>query len=277
MSIGGQLQIGGVRPDGVVLVGVGDHQMVLLNVVEGFRTRVLDELVINQYGPWRPIRASKDLRERVKHLMAQNGAIVSPETVGTDDRQEVELDGRPQPTRQDFVEMLETANLAVGDVFPTEEQSMVEEPDFLNTCLSTIVPQMVASGLAVDDPSSFCALMHMERTGLMPRAGDAPAADVPPPAAEDTAQATDPAAPEVPVRPAVEDPQQFSEVPPEAPAAPELATPPPAGEIDAAKMPNDFEIVKVKEPDELTKSCIGKPYKKKKEMEADGAGKPGAV
>lgn len=165
----GQLQIGGHRPDGVVLVGVGDHQMVLLNVLEGYRTRVLDELVVNQYGPWMPIKPSRELRERVKYLLNQPGSLVLPENIGSEDVCAVELDGRPAPTRQDFVNMLESVGLAVGDVFPTEEQSMAEDPDFLNTCLTTVVPQMTASGLVIDDPSGFCALMHLERTGLMPR------------------------------------------------------------------------------------------------------------
>lgn len=80
--------------------------------------------------------------------------------------------------------MLEQANLDVPAVLP-ETKSFAAEPDFLASCLSTVVPQMVASGLTVDDPSTFCALMHVERTGLMPRGSDDDAPAAPPEMATD--------------------------------------------------------------------------------------------
>jgi hypothetical protein len=271
----GRLQIGAYRKDGVVLVGVGDHQMVLLNIVEGWRTTPIDELAVNRYGPWVPCKPTAAARERVQRLLSSPGHLTTPETVGV--QRDLPL---LQLSRQDFIDLFTEANLEVGDTFP-DQQTFQEEPDFLQNCLSTIVPQMQAAGIAVDDPSGFCALMHMERTGLMPYGSDQgewgaqnPAPD--PNAAPDPAMASavpvrDPVA-GAPLESAGGGPlvPQLAEIPPIAPPAapvpPVAAVPPPIAAADPVMPPVDAAPV----PGAGT---IGKPFKKKS---LDAIGKPAA-
>lgn len=165
------VRIEGARPDGVLLVNVGDRQMVLVNVVDGVRTRALDADVADAFGPFCPFEATKpsdDLRTRVSSVLSTAMATVPPEQVGstTFDHRDTP-DG---PTRQDFAEMLTVIGRA--DVLP-EMQSFADDPGFLMECLTAIVPALGSAGLVVDNPSTFCSLLHMQRTGLMPRGAQA--------------------------------------------------------------------------------------------------------
>lgn len=287
----GQLQFGGYRPDGVLLIGVGAHQMVLVNILDGFKTTPIDELDVNRYGPWTACKPSKEVRARVKHLIDAPGHIVSPEQVGSD---VVVPNG---PTRQEFVDMLQAASLDVPTMLP-DVKSFAAEPDFLGQCLSEVVPQMQQAGMTIDDPSSFCALMHLERTGIMPR-GETPqtmpdqAAPAAPAAPGDTgAPPVAPLAADVPLTPdqpprTVDDPPPFAEQqvvtePPIEGAAPAVvSTQPSAVAVEAPVAVLDPALEPAPVVDETPspvevappKSAIGKPFKKPRSLEGS-IGKP---
>jgi len=271
----GQLQFGGYRPDGVLLIGIGAHQMVLVNILEGFKTTPIDELDANRYGPWTACKPTKEVRLRIKHLIDTPGHLVSPEQVGSDIT--VPPNG---PTRQEFVDMLHAASLDVPSTLP-DVKSFANEPDFLGQCLSAVVPQMQQAGMTIDDPSSFCALMHLERTGIMPR-GETPEAAPPDPMAaapgEPAPMADVPLTPEMPPRtveePPFADQTPISEPPVEA-AAPPVVSPsaiaveaPPVAALEPVAVETPAEM-----PAEPAQATIGKPFKKPRSLEGS-IGKP---
>ena len=201
------IRVDGSRPDGVILVDLGDRSMVLVNVVDHVKTAVLSERAANLEGPWRlfsgDVRLNDEVRERIQRVIDQPGNIVPPSAVGAidyDHHTVYELGG---PTRQEFADMLEAAHLSVGEELPST-QNFQDDSQWLMHCLNEIVPSLQQSGIEVGDPNSFCALLHLERTGIMPRAIAVvvPAAPAVPTPAQSTADMAVPAPtplPSVPV------------------------------------------------------------------------------
>ena len=200
------LRVEGSRPDGVLLVNIGDRQMVLVNVVDHVKTSTLSERAANLEGPWRlfsgEARLSEEVRTRLQAVMDQPGNIVPSSAVGAidyDHRTVYELGG---PTRQEFVDMLEAAHLDAGNELPPT-QNFSDDSQWLMHCLNEIVPSMQQAGIEVGDPNTFCSLMHLERTGIMPRAVTVvvPAAPAMPTAAQSTADMAVPAPSPLPSTP----------------------------------------------------------------------------
>jgi hypothetical protein len=211
-SIVGRLALLGYRPDGVIAAGLGDGRVVLCNVVDNVKTLPVDRLILDRWGPWTEwgeTKPSEDVRRRVRLLIDSPSRVVQvvpPERVGDtiilDHHRDTSIGG-PVPTRQQFSQMLDAANFDVAAELP-QTKSFDMDGDFLQHCLSEIVPQMASSGLTIDDPSTFCSLLHLERTGLMPHGAGGglpvkPAAPAGPVKATDGWEAQVPR-PDVPVR-----------------------------------------------------------------------------
>jgi hypothetical protein len=182
-QIVGRLALLGYRPDGVIAAGLGDGRVVLCNVVDGVKTLPIDRVVLDRWGPWTAwtdTKPSTDLRRTVAQLVdapSRVVRVVPPDRVGDPLRLDHHRDtsiGGPAPNRQQFSQMLNAANLDPDTELPTV-LSFSEDSDFLAHCLSDIVPAIEKTGLSIDDKGMFCSLMHLQRTGLMPRHGGSPA------------------------------------------------------------------------------------------------------
>src|ERR1041384_5974947 len=179
-SLDRHVGVGGPRPDGVAYVDIGAGQAVLLNLRAGVKTAPVDGRLADRYGPFMPVKPTKDLRQRIQ-LMLDEPGVVALDQVGSDDVLTVT---GPQYTRQELVDMLSAANLQVDDILP-EQQTGAEDTDFLSGCLNDLVPAMTSSGIEIGDPSAFCAMLHLQRTGIMPAGTSAemmtPPVEAPPP------------------------------------------------------------------------------------------------
>lgn len=166
------LRIEGSRPDGVLLVNLGDRQMVLVNVVDHVKTAVLSERQADGFGPWTrfdgDVKPDASVRTLMQQVVDQPGNIVPATAVGALDYDHRDVQNLAGPTRQEFAEMLSQANMDAGAELP-QTQNFADDPGFLQHCLQEIVPGLTAAGIEVSDPNSFCSLMHLERTGIMPR------------------------------------------------------------------------------------------------------------
>jgi hypothetical protein len=174
------IRIHGSRPDGVLLCDLGDRQLILVNVVDHVKTTVLTDRAVDQFGPWALFGAVKpddSVRKTMLAIVDQPGNVVPASAVGALDFNYRDVQNMNGPSRQEFADMLQTANLEVGSELP-DTQNFQDDGQFFQHCISEIVPSLNAAGITIENPNSFCALMHLERTGIMPRATSAEAAAV---------------------------------------------------------------------------------------------------
>ena len=176
-TIDGRLALVGYRPDGVIAVDIGDGLIVLCNVNEGIKTKPIDRLSLSKFGPWLDfdVKPADDVRDRLMTIVnasSSRARIVSPSNVGASgdgDIERLDLCDTGDYTRKDFAQMLQTADLDATSEMGTE-QTFKPDADFMAHCTGTIVPAMASAGMNVGDPTAFCSLLHLQKTGTMPSA-----------------------------------------------------------------------------------------------------------
>jgi hypothetical protein len=198
-TIDGRLALVGFRPDGVIAIDIGDSMIVLCNVVENIKTKPIDRLLLDRFGPWMDftdVKPADAVREKVARLISASSrhvSVVNPAQIGQSDLERassMELIDTSY-TRQDFDNMLQTANFDTAQELPAAGASFEQDADFMQHCMSQIVPMMQQNGLHVANPAGFCSMLHLQRTGLMPSLSQA----APTPAAPSTPPLFDPNAP----------------------------------------------------------------------------------
>jgi hypothetical protein len=257
ISLDKHVAIGGLRPDGLACVDIGGNLVVLVNMLDGTKSRALDsDYAERVYGPFAEIDPSPAFRQRVQMLLDQPGSVPAEQIPKS-----VRLD-TPQMSRQELVEMLEAANLQ--DMMPNEPTGM-QDQDFLDNCVNTIVPQLQTAGIDVADPNLFCSSLYLQRTGLMPYGmSEEPAT---PPAEMPTAAEAAP--PPAPGPSSADNLPPLSDVPPPDLVVAATPTAPAPGASEPAKKPLPPWL----QPG--YKRTVGKPNKVKNPM-TQPAGKPNA-
>jgi hypothetical protein len=149
----------------------------------------------------------ESVRDTIQAIVDRPGNLVPPAAVGALDFDYRDVQNLAGPTtRQEFADLLQGADLDVATELPAV-QNFQDDQNFLSHCLAEIVPTLQGTGIQVGDPNSFCALMHLERTGIMPR-GVSQTLAAPAAVPEPVGAAAPPAAPvaqasDVPVRPPI--------------------------------------------------------------------------
>lgn len=172
-TFNGRLALVGYRPDGVIAVDIGDSMVVLCDVVDQAKSKTLDRLALDRYGPWTEFEQppSDAVRTRVQSIVnahSRQVPVLDPSRLGGAGRpMSLSLGASDTYSRIELVQMLQTANLdAASEVGAA--QTFEPEPQFIDHCMQTIVPAMQSAGLHVGNPGGFCALLHLQRTGLVP-------------------------------------------------------------------------------------------------------------
>jgi hypothetical protein len=163
------LRIEASRPDGVVLVNLGERQMVLVNLDDRTKSPTLDILATDKWGPWHPFADTKPsarVREAVAAIVDRRGNLVAPHQIGslTVDHQSLR---RPADlTRVDLREILALARLDADEIMPVE-QDFEEDEAFVARCRTEILPAIKQTGVGVN-LAEVAAWLHVERTGRYP-------------------------------------------------------------------------------------------------------------